>query len=114
MLLGALPGLRYETEEARIGVGDLLFLYTDGMSELRREDEMLQVEGLREWLAACPESEPGEVVHALYERARAWSGERLHDDIALLALRCRLLAGASSAPTPNQEAGRAELGRSAA
>jgi serine phosphatase RsbU (regulator of sigma subunit) len=100
MVLGALPGLRYETEETILGVGDLLLLYTDGMSELRRDGEMLEVEGMRAWLSDCPADVPQELVQALYARAQEWSRGALHDDIALLALRCRLLAGATEAPPP--------------
>jgi PAS domain S-box-containing protein len=99
LVLGAMPGIRYEAEEIRLAVGDLLLLYTDGMSELRRDHEMLEVAGLSEWLRECPAEAPEEVVRALYDRAREWSGDRLHDDIALVALRCRLLAGAASAET---------------
>src|SRR4029078_5787879 len=44
MVLGALPGLRYETEEAQLQIGDLLLLYTDGMNELRQGADMLEVE----------------------------------------------------------------------
>jgi PAS domain S-box-containing protein len=92
MILGAMPGVRYETEETHLGAGDLLLLYTDGMNELRRDGEMLEVEGLQQWLQECAAQEPDAVVRAQYEQAREWSGDRLHDDIALLALRCRLLA----------------------
>ena len=55
-----------------MGVGDLLLLYTDGMSELRYEGRMLDIEGLQEWLGDCPADSPQEIVSALYERAREW------------------------------------------
>src|SRR5437879_4069730 len=83
------PGPRYETEETALAAGDLLLLYTDGMSELRRDGQMLEVEGLRDWLADCSAEAPGDVVKALYARALDWSAGDLHDDIALVAIRCR-------------------------
>ena len=92
MVLGVFPDMRYETQETRLGVGDLLLLYTDGMSELRRHRELLEVEALRDWLRDCPAEAPGEVVRLLYERAREWSGDPFRDDIALVAIRCRQLA----------------------
>jgi sigma-B regulation protein RsbU (phosphoserine phosphatase) len=103
MVLGAMPGIRYETEETRLGIGDLLLLYTDGMSELRRDRDMLEVEGLQAWLRDCPAEAPGDLVKALYEQAREWSGDRIHDDIALVAIRCRLLSPASAAAPPGEQ-----------
>ena len=88
-----LPGLG--VFDYGLGIGDLLLLYTDGMSELRRHREMLEVEGLWQWLRECPAEAPGEVVRRLYERAREWSGDQFGDDIALVALRCRQLSAIS-------------------
>jgi serine phosphatase RsbU (regulator of sigma subunit)/ActR/RegA family two-component response regulator len=88
MLLGAFRDMRYETQETRLGVGDLLLLYTDGISELRRDREMLGVEGLCRWLGECRAEAPAEVVQLLHERAREWCGDPFADDVALVAIRC--------------------------
>jgi CheY-like chemotaxis protein len=80
--------MRYETQETRLGIGDLLLLYTDGISELRRDREMLDVEGLRQWLGEYRAEAPAEVVQLLHERAREWCGDPFGDDVALVAIRC--------------------------
>ena len=63
---------------------------------------LLEIEGLQEWLRDCPADSPQDVVSALYERAREWSGDHLHDDIALVAIRCRLLAAAGPAQASSE------------
>jgi len=88
MVLGVFPDMRYETQETRLGIGDLLLLFADGISELRRHREMLDVEGLRQWLGECRAEAPAEVVQLLHERAREWCGGPFGDDVALVAIRC--------------------------
>jgi serine phosphatase RsbU (regulator of sigma subunit)/ActR/RegA family two-component response regulator len=88
MVLGAFRDMCYEVQETRLGIGDLLLLYTDGISELRRDREMLDVEGLRDWLGECRAEAPAAVVQHLYERAREWCGGPFADDVALVAIRC--------------------------
>jgi PAS domain S-box-containing protein len=87
LVLGALPGQSYPTEELSLESDSLLLLYTDGLSELQAEGRMLEVDGVGAWLRDCPVTAPDEVIRHLYERAQQWSGDHLHDDIALLAIR---------------------------
>lgn len=67
--------------------GDLLFAFTDGLSEARRDGEQF----VEAELARCVEElgtarHPQAFVDAIYERAVEWAGA-LSDDVALVAVR---------------------------
>jgi PAS domain S-box-containing protein len=92
-LVGAVPDPEFHEVSTRLDPGDLLLLYTDGVTEVSTTDvdlgERLMLEALRE-SAGRP---CAEVVEAV-ERAAvdAQEGEP-RDDIALLAVRARPLEG---------------------
>jgi PAS domain S-box-containing protein len=100
LVLGTIPGQSYPMEEVSLEAGSLLLLYTDGLSELRREDHMLEIDGVGSWVRDCPAAAPEKVIQWLYERARQWSNDQLQDDVALLAIRCDDVAGAARAASP--------------
>ena len=84
--LGAFAGCRYRDTEAELETGSLLLLYTDGITEARRDGELFGEERLaasleRTW------SVPIETLPSLLlEEAVAFSGGLLRDDAALLAV----------------------------
>ncbi|MFD0278144.1 PP2C family protein-serine/threonine phosphatase [Kitasatospora sp. NPDC127111] len=84
-MLGLIGG-RYEAGGFDPGPGDLLLLYTDGVSEAR--DGTGRFYPLSERLAALPAGSPEDVLDELLAGVRAWvGGAGLADDAALLALR---------------------------
>ncbi|WP_055489610.1 PP2C family protein-serine/threonine phosphatase [Streptomyces sp. TP-A0356] len=85
--LGVLFGDEYHADERPFRPGDLLLLYTDGVTETRdRTGEFYPLpERVRQW-AALP---PRELLDHLHEDLLAYSGARLYDDTAALAA-CRL------------------------
>jgi serine phosphatase RsbU (regulator of sigma subunit) len=87
--LGIQDGVERRTTTARLGPGDMLLAFTDGLSEARRGDELFGASELRQALAELRSAEScQQLVDALYERALGWAGE-LRDDVAILALRRR-------------------------
>jgi hypothetical protein len=86
--LGIDPDASYEESRVALGPGDVLFAYTDGLSEARREGEMFGAERL----AGAVESQRGEpggvdgLLEAVHETARGWAGS-LSDDATSLAIR---------------------------
>lgn len=69
--------------------GDVLLLYTDGITEARRGGSFFGRERLEEALARHADARPTRIVRFLYREARAFSDGALHDDVALLCLKAR-------------------------
>ncbi len=92
--LGLLPGARYATERMSFPPGARLLLYTDGLTEVFREDdEEFGMERLQEVFArATPEAGARSVLDALWHSLRAFTGGApQQDDMTAVAL-CHLPA----------------------
>jgi len=88
--LGIDPEAEYEEQTLTLESGDLLYAYTDGLTEARRHGEMLGEGRLREALDA-QRGDSGSVddlVRAVHEAVRGWAGI-LVDDSTALAVRQR-------------------------
>ena len=87
---GSTPTAEYEEHTLSLEPGDLLYAYTDGLTEARRHGEMLGEARLRDTL----EAQRGvggsveELVRAVHEAVRGWAGI-LVDDSTALAVRRR-------------------------
>ncbi|SDF47413.1 sigma-B regulation protein RsbU (phosphoserine phosphatase) [Lentzea fradiae] len=92
-LVGALPEARFVTAEIRLGPGDAVLLYTDGLTEARTgADSWYSEEDLRDELGGlAPATAPG-VVEAVI-RVLEDLGDGVEDDTALLALSVPALDG---------------------
>ncbi|GAA1287592.1 PP2C family protein-serine/threonine phosphatase [Saccharothrix xinjiangensis] len=85
-LVGALPHPRFTGNSTRLDPGDVLVLYTDGLTEARRADgTMLEEEGLAEIAAGLAGQRAEAVVKSLVDVLTEWSGEP-SDDTAVLAI----------------------------
>lgn len=86
-LLGAFANVHYDELEATVGHGDLLFLYTDGLTEAREGSELFGERRVAELLEVTAGGSPTDVVQAIVGAAMAFSGNTLRDDLAVLAMR---------------------------
>ena len=84
MLLGALPGPAPVDATIHLGPGDVLLLYTDGVTEARTPGGLLGEEGLADALRTAPPTANG-VVEAIERRAVEVQGGNPRDDIAVVA-----------------------------
>jgi phosphoserine phosphatase RsbU/P len=87
-VLGQFPNWVYEQSELRIGSGDQLLLFTDGLVEACNaddepfgEEEVIRI--ARENISASAEG----LMHLLIRAASTHSGERLQDDASLIVLK---------------------------
>ncbi len=87
LALGVEPGQAYPEEHARLQPGSSLVLFTDGITECRREGELYGEARLDAFLAANAGLEPQALVDALVEDCRAFGGGELGDDCAVVCLR---------------------------
>ena len=81
------PGGTYHSRELKLDSGDLILLYTDGLSEARSGDQMFGEERIANTIRRDPGADPAVLVKTLLETARDFAREPITDDIAILALR---------------------------
>ncbi len=84
---------RYEQRELKLDRGDILFAFTDGIIEARREGELLGDERLRAILQrkAAEARDPQDLARMVHAEVREWASG-LSDDAAIVALRRRGLS----------------------
>lgn len=86
-LLGVYPDVELACADVRLGPGDALVLYTDGITEARdphgfyREDRLLDV------LASCAGRSAQQIADTVIADVTAFDGGRSRDDMAVLVVR---------------------------
>ncbi|KAB1139251.1 serine/threonine-protein phosphatase [Streptomyces luteolifulvus] len=84
--LAALIGDHYSVDTVPLAPGDQLLLYTDGVTETR--DHSGEFFPLPDWMRGQDLAPPRELLDRLHRDLLDYSGGRLDDDIAALAVRC--------------------------
>jgi sigma-B regulation protein RsbU (phosphoserine phosphatase) len=89
ILLGAADGMMYDEGKLKVIEGDLIFLYTDGLSEATNvEGEMFGEERIKEFLAHNRNLSPELILQKLEEEVIGFTkNPQLSDDFTLLAAR---------------------------
>jgi serine phosphatase RsbU (regulator of sigma subunit)/PAS domain-containing protein len=85
-LLGAFETGRWPETRVRLGVGESLVLYTDGVTDTRGTDERFGSERLAEVLASATDLEPDEIATRVDSALVAFEEGPQRDDVALLVL----------------------------
>lgn len=84
---GAFVDSRYRTRAARLEPGSVLFAYTDGLSEARRDGREFGEAGVRAAVTEAIDSPVGAIARSAHAAARVWSGGRVADDVAIVVVR---------------------------
>ncbi|HLH59054.1 MAG TPA: PP2C family protein-serine/threonine phosphatase [Streptosporangiaceae bacterium] len=85
--LGLFPDAQPASEAVDLARGDLLFFYTDGLTETRSPDSRYFEERLTDELVTLAGRSAAEVVAGIQARAEAFSAGESRDDLTVLALR---------------------------
>ena len=87
-LLGMMPGLTWESHTHKWSPGDMLLLYTDGISEAHATGsvDMFETTRIRDIFAAHCRAAPRDVINAIFNAASDFSQGAMHDDCALLVV----------------------------
>lgn len=97
--LGLMPGLPIRSATTALSCGDLLLLYTDGVSEAGAELDIEEfgVERLGELVRSA--ASPGELLDSVSTTLADYLGDHLpHDDVTMMAARCLPRPGAAQRP----------------
>lgn len=89
MIVGGVRDPRFSRTEFRLGPGELMLLYSDGITEARggvSGNEMYGDERLAGALATCGGMQAAAVAERLELLTTQWLGGRPHDDISVLTL----------------------------
>jgi serine phosphatase RsbU (regulator of sigma subunit) len=84
-LLGVLPAWSGEPQTWPFEAGDVLLLYSDGLSEARNKDKVMFNVRLRDEFAGHAAKPVEEILEALFQAVRAW-GEPA-DDLTIVVCR---------------------------
>jgi len=89
MIVGAFPFAHYEESTVQLTPGDLLVCFTDGVTEPENEyGEMFGEERLMDLLLRHQRGEGEELIEAVVEAVRHWTGSpELQDDMTMLVAR---------------------------
>lgn len=87
--LGVSEDVRYDMSDVRLGTGDDLLLFSDGVLEARDDDgKLFGMDRLRAALQEAGDVEPMKIKSDVLNKLRAWTGGALrHDDVTLIAIR---------------------------
>lgn len=88
LVLGVRADVRYAPSSLTLDVGDLLVLYTDGLTDAgRRGGERYGTDRLLKTVAECAGDPAGEIPESLFMSAFSFAEGHIADDIAIMALR---------------------------
>ncbi len=85
--VGLVPKVRLECTRHRLAPGEVILVYTDGVTERRRGREQFGTDRLLAVAASAAGRPAGKVVAAVREAVERFSADPLDDDVALLAVR---------------------------
>ena len=86
-VLGPFPDLASVDRIVRLGPGDAILLYTDGVTDARNTDGFFGEERLADTLVSCTGSSADDIVKAIDRALNEFHGGKPRDDIAFVVLR---------------------------
>lgn len=86
-LLGVVPDPKLSDVEVHLGRGDAIVLYTDGVTEARRDRQEFGEAGIAEALRQCRGRSAGTIADHVARSVHAWAGTGGGDDAAVLVVR---------------------------
>ena len=101
VLLGVAPRAQYDDCSVELDAGDIMVLYSDGLTEARRGEEEFGPEGVRRVLEGHARAGAAEILRALLAEVQAFTDQPL-DDVTVVVLK-QVTRPARARPGPRQE-----------
>lgn len=87
LVLGIAPDFDYKQYEKHLDVGDMVILFSDGVTESKSEDGFLEREDIKALISENLSYSAQEMVDAIYDSLLKLQEFQLHDDFTLLVLK---------------------------
>jgi serine phosphatase RsbU (regulator of sigma subunit) len=87
--LGLFPDAEPEREEIELSPDDLLFFYSDGVTEARSADQAFFEDRLADELAGVAGRSAAEAVRMMQGLVASFSGDNLRDDMTILVAKVK-------------------------
>jgi len=101
VLLGILPHAKYQSRETVVRPGDVLVLFTDGITEARRADgELFGEQRLAAAVTAARDGTPDEIAGAVMHAVAEWAAAGQRDDRALAVVQFLPVGAAAPVERP--------------
>ena len=85
--IGMFPTSEFQTGEVELQPGDLLVLYSDGLTEATKVDEEFGYKRLQSEIEGRSGQSLADIQTGILEAVREWAGDELEDDMTLLMVR---------------------------
>jgi phosphoserine phosphatase RsbU/P len=85
--IGMFAACEFQTGEVALQPGDLLVLYSDGLTEATKSGEEFGDQRLKSEIERRSQQELGDIQAGVLESVRKWAGDELEDDMTLLMVR---------------------------
>jgi sigma-B regulation protein RsbU (phosphoserine phosphatase) len=86
-LLGTLESATFKERQAEVRVGDVLALYTDGITEAMSGEELFGEERLKDVIRARKDGSAAEIVRGIRETVGAFAGGEPDDDLTVVVVK---------------------------
>lgn len=86
-MVGAVRDMEYAERTVQTQRGDVIALFTDGVTEARTSEQMLETEGVEAVMRQVGRGSAREIADAIYNRAVEFSSGQLKDDVAIVVIR---------------------------
>ncbi|MCL5104850.1 MAG: SpoIIE family protein phosphatase [Armatimonadetes bacterium] len=103
LCLGVIANAEYVETTIYLQPGDVLLLYTDGATDVKRDDERLEIAGLEQLFLASVDESAEQIMRNVSDGICSYSRGRLADDVALVVLK-RQDDGSSGYPNTSSAA----------
>ena len=91
MPLGAFKNFPYEEKEIEVNPGDVIFIFSDGLSELfNKNKEMFGIENIKERLVELSDEPIEKIIFGYKQEIKNWLGEKSpEDDITMIVIKIK-------------------------
>ncbi|MCD4654673.1 PP2C family protein-serine/threonine phosphatase, partial [bacterium] len=91
LILGMIPGAKYDSQKTRLEVGDMLCMYTDGVTDrLNSAGDRYDIDRLKSILLSGKDTSPAETVQSIFRELELFAaGEPPPDDQTMVLIKCR-------------------------
>ncbi len=87
LLLGVMSEVIYEEKEVVLQSGDFVAIMTDGVTEVKVEDEFVSDEALQQFIYDVREMSAQQIASTMYDKIMQMQGFKLRDDFTLVVLK---------------------------